>query len=211
MVLVHSSCPRQTGAGREKGEPTPEQGRLYIDRALRCCCYYVLQVSALYRHPHTCSELALLSSSSQFKFGASFFFSSSSSFALLQLLPPLRLLQLEVNILSPHLFLNDAHEFFSSTASRALISLCTPPSHSLFLSSFSLCRPLSVHSLCVFLFFFLFFGACFAQIKQVSAKFNCSSTCTRERAGKSRNHDSPTSRVRSIIIGTEGNSSYGGS
>jgi hypothetical protein len=74
-------------------------------------------------------------------------------------LPPLRLLQLEVNILSRHLFLNDAREFFSSTASRALISLCTPPSHSLCLSlsSFSLCTPLSVHSVCVFLFF-LFFG-----------------------------------------------------
>ncbi len=187
MVLVHSSCPRQTGAGREKGEPTPEKGRLYIDRALRCCCKLLRSPSLRpFRHPHTCSELALFSSSSQFKFRASFFF-SSSSFALLQLLPPLRLLQLEVDIHSPHLFLiNDAHEFFSSTASGALISLCTPPSHSvcvclslfiLFvctppshcvcvcvsLSSFSLCRPLSVHSLCVFLFF-CFFLACFAQI-----------------------------------------------
>jgi hypothetical protein len=77
-------------------------------------------------------------------------------------LPPLRLLQLEVNIHSPHLFLNDAHEFFSSTASGALISLCTPPSRSVrvrvSLSSFSLCRPLSVHSLCVFLFFCFFLG-----------------------------------------------------
>ncbi len=117
-------------------------------------------------HPHTCSELALFSSSSQFKFGASFFF-SSSSFALPQLLPPLRLLQLEVNIHSPHLFLiNDAHEFFSSTASGAFISLCTPPSHSV-----SVCVCLSLHSLCVdlsvcilFFCFSVFFWACFAQI-----------------------------------------------
>ncbi len=129
-----------------------------------------------FRHPHTCSSLALFFSSSQFNFGASFFFSSSSSqfnfgasffsssssssFALLQLLPPLRLLPLEVNILSPHLFFNDAHEFFSSTASRALIFLWTPPSHSLCVS-FS---P-SLHSLCVDLlvcilsvFFWIFFG-----------------------------------------------------
>ncbi len=83
-------------------------------------------------HLQRASERASFSSSSQFKFGASFFSSSSfsSSFALLQLFPPLRLLQLEVNIHSPHLLLNDAHEFFSSTASRVLISLCTPPSHS---------------------------------------------------------------------------------
>jgi hypothetical protein len=81
-------------------------------------------------------------------------------------LPPLRLLQLEVNIHSPHLFLNDAHEFFSSAASGALISLCTPPSHSV-----CVCVSLSLHSLCVDLsvcilsvFFCFFFWACFAQI-----------------------------------------------
>jgi hypothetical protein len=83
-------------------------------------------------------------------------------------LPPLRLLQLEVNILSPHLFLNDAHEFFGSTASRALIYLCTPPSHSLCLflshSLHSLCVDFLVCILSVFFCFLLFFGGCFAQI-----------------------------------------------
>jgi hypothetical protein len=119
-------------------------------------------------HSYTCSELAFFSSSSQSKFEASFFFFSSSSFALLQLSPPLQLLQLEVNLHSPHLYLNDAHDFFLVWLLPELSSLCAHiplilcVSLSLSLSSFSLCRPLSVHSLCVFLF--VFFWACFSQI-----------------------------------------------
>jgi hypothetical protein len=62
-----------------------------------------------------------------------------------------------------------------------------------------------------FWFFFCFFWGLFcSDNNKFPAKLNCSSTCAREPAGKARNHDSPTSRVRSIIIETEGNNSYGG-
>jgi hypothetical protein len=103
-----------------------------------------------FRHPHTCSERAR---SLLLLFAVQVW----SELLLLLRLLVIRisstlatspgLLQLEVNIRSPHLFLNDAHDFFSSTASRALISLCTPPSH----------------SLCVFLFSFTFLGLFFSD------------------------------------------------
>jgi hypothetical protein len=140
-ILVRSSCPRQTGAGRQKGEPTPETPRLYIDRALRYCfCFWVLQVSALSAtrtlaatelSPPPPRSPSLKRASSPPPPPHSHFFNSRHlspaaaswgkySFSTLVLKCCTRVL-------------------LSSTASRALISLCTPPSHSLCVS-FSLSR-----------------------------------------------------------------------
>jgi hypothetical protein len=62
------------------------------------------------------------------------------------------------------LYLNDAHEFFlvrllpelSSLCAHLPLILCVSLSFSH--ASFSLCRPLSVHSLCVLFFFSFFLG-----------------------------------------------------